>query len=64
MESKSNTDILKGYFVRKQGSLDTMTCRVCKKDIKAPKGKIKMLIVELGMGVCSTAAVGVVKVVN
>ena len=50
MESKSNTDILKGYFVRKQGSLDTMTCRVCKKDIKAPKGKIKMLIVELGMG--------------
>jgi hypothetical protein len=63
MESKSNTDILKGYFFRKQGSLDTMTCRACKKDIKAPKSKIKMLIVELGMGVC-TAAVGVVKVVN
>ena len=43
MESKSNTEVLKIYFICEQVTVDTMTCRVCKKDIKAPKGKNEIL---------------------
>ena len=37
-KSKSSTDLLKSHFLRKVGVIDVMTCRICKKDLKAPKG--------------------------
>jgi hypothetical protein len=35
---QSNTELLRSYFTRKVGERDVLTCRLCKNDLKAPKG--------------------------
>lgn len=45
METKSNTQLLKSYFNRRTENADVMTCRLCKKDIKAQKGRLKLKVV-------------------
>lgn len=38
-DNESGTAMLKSYFNRKSGALNIMVCRLCKKDVKAAKGK-------------------------
>ena len=43
VEQRTGTAMLKSFFNRKPDVVDTMICRVCKKDVKAAKGQLNSI---------------------